>query len=68
MKLEKENIEELNFIRGQMETFENILSTNYNELWNYLINNYNGHPLLNLDEFLEEIETKKNISKEISKI
>ena len=68
MKLEKENIEELNFIRGQMETFENILSTNYNELWNYLINNYNGHPLLNLDKFLEEIETKKNISKEISKI
>ena len=44
MKLEKENIEELNFIRGQMETFENILSTNYNGLWNYLINNYNGHP------------------------
>lgn len=68
MKLEKENIEELNFIRGQMETFENILSTNYNELWNYLINNYNGHPLLNLDEFLKEIETKENISKEISKI
>ena len=68
MKLEKENIEELNFIRGQMETFENILSTNYNELWNYLINKYNGHPLLNLDEFLEEIETKENISKEISKI
>lgn len=68
MKLEKENIEELNFIRGQMETFENILSTNYNELWNYLINNYNEHPLLNLDEFLEEIETKENISKEISKI
>lgn len=68
MKLEEENIEELNFIRGQMETFENILSTNYNELWNYLINNYNGHPLLNLDEFLEEIETKENISKEISKI
>lgn len=68
MKLEKENIEELNFIRGQMETFENILSTNYNELWNYLINNYNGHPLLNLDEFLEEIEPKENISKEISKI
>lgn len=68
MKLEKENIEELNFIRDQMETFENILSTNYNELWNYLINNYNGHPLLNLGEFLEEIETKENISKEISKI
>lgn len=32
MKLKKENIEELNFIRDQMETFENILSTNYNEL------------------------------------